>query len=460
MASENSSISSLGLRREIKRPRKHDGDEVAYIGVGRRVISSSHKQKKDSDSDYEPESTSDDQYDTAVNSSLKAVTKNVDKPSEPDKRQAGPATADDDSLADRFGRVSMTRVGDVGASRGRELAVSASDDEYVVDEKEILPRGPRVTKPSQPIPYQPFNPFKAAIPSAFPTKDRITEAPAAGGSATFEAASPVQPWVSDTVKESSHTGTSAQTSPQGSSNVVIPLVEAPTPPLTRPTPAQLRRINTAYNSLKQAQSDPKCLQYLGVTFTPDGKPIHDLSVAVSKHFNPSVDPDFNKSHKPFPTPAADGAKSRARNQDAFQTLHPMLKNLIVSELLDDSASELVASMVASVTMGLPVITVAVVEQLLGVERSVIEGAKEEAAKLREEGVQEKSVPKSGDVVAALRWLTGRGLPRSLVCLYSELYDIDVSEPVGGNEVGIVSGGEEMEKQDSGVGVAPKKARRG
>jgi hypothetical protein len=37
-------------------------------------------------------------------------------------------------------------------------------------------------------------------------------------------------------------------------------------------------------------------------------------------------------------------------------------------------------------------------------------------------------------------------------LYSELYDIDVSVPVGGEEVRVVRGGEEMEKQDSGVGV--------
>jgi hypothetical protein len=105
-----------------------------------------------------------------------------------------------------------------------------------------------------------------------------------------------------------------------------------------------------------------------------------------------------------------------------------------------------------------------VEQLLGVERNVIEVAKEEAARLREEGVQEKSVPKSGDVVAALRWLTERGLPTSLVCLYSELYDIDVSKPVGVKGVGIVKGGKKMgkkmEKQDSGVGVALKKKSRG
>jgi hypothetical protein len=421
MASENSSIGSLGLQREIKRPTKHDGDEVAYIDVGRRIVSGSRRQKKDSDSDYNPDSASEEQCDKSVGSSRKAVMKNVDNSSKPDKRHAGPATADGNSPAHRF----------VGHGREPIISVCEGDRE---DEEEVLPRGPRVTRPSQPIPYKPFNPFKAAEPAVFPTKDRITEAPAVVGAATLKATLSVPTWISGAVKKS----------PKHN------------PPLTRPTPAQLRHINTAYNSLKQAQSDTKCLQYLGVTFTADGKPIHDLSVAVSKHLTPLSNPNFDNSHKPFPIPAADVAKRRARNQDAFQNLHPMLKNLIVSELLDDSDSELVASTTASAAAGPPAITMAVVEQLLGVERDVIEGAREEVARLREERAQDKSVPQRGDVVAALRWLAERGLPGSLVCLYSGIYDIDVSKPTGG---------EEMEKQDSGLGVerrdvVPKKRRRG
>ena len=431
MASENSSM-SLGLRREIKRPTKHEGEEVTYIGVGRRVISGSRKQKKDSDPEYEPDSSSDE---LCENSSLKPVTKNVDKPSKPEKRHAGSATTDNNR---QFGRDLMTRVGGVDTGHGRALTVSACEDEYEDNEEEIRPRGPRVTRPSQPIPYKPFNPFKAAEPAVFPTKDRST---AVVDSATFKATPSVQPWISGAVRESPNKNTNALTLPQTSRDIINPLIETPnSPPLTRPTPVQLRRINTTYNSLKQAQSDPKHLQYLGVTFTPDGKPIHDLSTAVSKHLAPFYNPDFDKT---FPTQAADGAKRRAKkNQDAFQTLHPMLKNLIVSELLDDSASELVAS----ATTGHPVITMAVVEQLLGVEKSVIERAKEEAAKLREEASQERSVPRREDVVVALRWLTERCLPGSLVCLYSELYDMDVSEP----EVGVVRGDEKMENQDSGV----------
>ncbi len=431
MASENSSM-NLGLRREIKRPTKHEGEEVTYIGVGRRVISGSRKQKKDSDPEYEPDSASDE---LCENSSLKAVTKNVDKPSKPDKRHAGPATADKN-------RQLMTRVSGVDTGHGRELTLSTCEDEYEDGEEEIRPRGPRVTRPSQPIPYKPFNPFKAAEAAVFPTKDRITEAPTVVDSATFKATPSVQPWISGAVKNNN---TNTLTLPQRSRDITNPLIETPNPPiLTRPTPVQLRRINTTYKSLKQAQSDPKHLQYLGVTFTPDGKPIHDLSTAVSKHLAPFYNPDFDK---PFPTQAADGAKRRAeKNQDAFQSLHPMLKNLIVSELLDDSASELVAS----ATTCLPVITIAVVEQLLGVEKSVIERAKEEAAKLREEAWQERSVPQREDVVAALRWLTERCLPGSLVCLYSELYDIDVSEPVGPEDMGVVMGEENMENQDSGV----------
>lgn len=445
MASKNNSISSRSLRREIKRPAKPDGFEVAYIGVGRRIVSGSRKQKKGSDSDYQPDSASDDQHEMVIGSDLKAATKNVRKHSKPDKRHAGPANAGDNSRAPRLGHDLTTRSGGVGVGHGRELAASEIEDK---GEGKELPRGPRITRPSKPIPYKPFNPFKAVEPAAFPTKDRITEAPAVAGAATSNATLPIHPLISDTVQESPNDNNNSHTSPQRSSDVVETLDETPKLPLTRPTPAQLRQINSTYNSIKQAQSDTKCLQYLGVTFTPDGKPIHDLSTAVSKHLNPTSNPDFDKSHKPFPNPAADKGEHRARHQHAFETLHPMVKNLIVTELLDDSASELVASAAS----GLPAVTMAVVEQLLGVEREAIEQAKEEAARLREEAAQERSVPRRADVVAALRWLAERGLPGSLVCLYSELYDIDVSGPVEGEEAGVVKGGDEMERQDSKVGA--------
>lgn len=274
-----------------------------------------------------------------------------------------------------------------------------SYDAYESDLERMTPPRRRTTyqpfaiRPKGPIPYTPFDPFKvAANPASFPTKDRILEAPAAD--------------LSSAARQ------------------------------TRPTRKELTATRDAYN-IARFSDPPEDTRYVfkGNTFDGYGNATHTFSDevlarirsnTVSRAAEPPAAPASPVDAAPpsdtrtlnaalttdarartdIPTGATPTLPAASSPADAsFAALHAILAHLMATEL---GESELWQHDDVAAVLG-----VSGADMLRAVE--------ERAAALRN---TPDALASREEVLRALEWLDACGLPRSLLSVYIEIYDIE------------------------------------